>query len=58
MRLSVKDTVLVSVRVPGGSGHVEQDEPGIVGFVDDDLVELDGGVHAPDIGVVPEGKTR
>lgn len=55
---SVKDTVLVSLRVPRGSGHVEQDNPGIVGFVDDDLVELDGGVHPPDVGVVPEGETR
>lgn len=27
-----------------------------MGFVDDDLVELDGGVHPPDVGVVPEGK--
>lgn len=54
--LSVKDTVLVSLRVLRGSWHVEQDESGIVGFVDDDLVELDGGVHPPDIGVVPERK--
>lgn len=27
-----------------------------MGFVDDDLVELDGGVHPPDVGVVPEEK--
>lgn len=51
-----KDTVLVSLRVPGRSRHVEQDEPGFVRLVDDDLVELDGGVHPPDVGVVPEGK--
>lgn len=49
----VKDTVLVSLWVPGGSRHVEQDDPGIVGLVDDDLVELDGRVHSSDVGVVP-----
>lgn len=27
-----------------------------MGFVDNDLVELDGGVHPPDVGMVPEGK--
>lgn len=52
LKVHVKDTVLVSFRVLGGSWHVEQDEPGVVGLVDDDLVELDGGVHPPDVGVV------
>lgn len=56
MQPQCKDTVLVSLRVLGGSWHVEQDQSGIVGFVDDDLVELDSGVHPPDIGVVPAGK--
>lgn len=27
-----------------------------MGFVNDNLVELDGGVHPPDVGVIPEGK--
>lgn len=54
--LIVKDTVLVSVWVLGGSWHVQQDESGIMGFVHDDLVELDSGVHPPDIGMVPAGK--
>lgn len=27
-----------------------------MGLVDNDLVELDSGVHPPDVGVVPEGK--
>lgn len=53
-----KDTVLVSLRVLGGSGHVEQDKPCIVGFVDNDLVEFDSSVHAPDVGVVPERRRR
>lgn len=25
-----------------------------MGFVDDDLVELDSRVHPPDVGVIPE----
>lgn len=54
--LIVKDTVLVSVWVLGGSWHVQQDKSGIMGFVHDDLVELDSSVHPPDIGVVPAGK--
>lgn len=48
----VKDTVLVSLGVPGWSGHVEQHQSGLVGLVDDDLVELHGRVHPPDVGVV------
>lgn len=28
-----------------------------MGFVDDDLVEFDGRVHPPDVGVIPE-KTK
>lgn len=51
----VKDTVLVSIWVPGGSWHVEQDNLGIMGFVDNDLIELDSSVHPSDIGMVPEG---
>lgn len=27
-----------------------------MGLVDNDLVELDGGVHPPDVGVVPGNK--
>lgn len=29
-----------------------------MGFVDDDLVELDSGVHPPDVGVVPVREER
>lgn len=56
--LCVKDTVLISFSVLRGSWHVEQDKPGIMGFVDDDLVEFDRSVHPPHIGVISEGKTR
>lgn len=52
----MKDTVLVSLGVPGRSGHVEQHQPGLVGLVDDDLVEFDGRVHPPDVGVVAGGE--
>lgn len=55
---SRKDTVLVSFRVLRGSWHVEQNKPGIVGFIHDDLVEFDGGVHPPDVGVVSESRQR
>lgn len=48
-----KDTVFISLWVSGGSWHIQQHQPGIVGLVDDDLVELDRRVHPPDVGVVP-----
>lgn len=54
----LKDTVFVPLWVSGGSWHVEQHEPGVVRFVDDDFVELDSGVHPSDVGVVPGRKER
>lgn len=51
-RADVQDTVLVSFRVLGRPGHVEEDQPGIMGFVDDHLVEFNGGVHPPHIGLI------
>lgn len=29
-----------------------------MGFIDDDLVEFDGGVHPPDVGVIPERREK
>lgn len=56
--VTVKDTVLVSLRVPRRSGHIEQHQSGLVGLVDDDLVEFDSSVHPPDIGVVTGGESE
>lgn len=53
-----KDTVFIPLWVSGGSRHVQQHQSGIVGFVDDDLVELDSSVHPPDVGVVPVREER
>lgn len=54
----VKDTVFIALRVPRGSGHVQQDEPSIMGFIDNDLVELDGCVHPSYVGVIPVSDKR
>ncbi len=53
-----QDTVLVSLRVLGRPGHVEEDQPGIMGFIDDHLVEFDGGVHPPHVGMISVTETR
>lgn len=48
-----KDTVLISLCIPGWSWHVEKYQPGIMGFIYDNLIEFDCCVHAPHIGVIP-----
>lgn len=49
-----KDTVLISIRVLRGSGHVEEDQPSIMGFIDYNLIEFYSGVHAAYIRMVSE----
>lgn len=49
----IKDTVFVSAPVPGGSGHVEQNQLSALRLVHHHLVQLDGRVHAADVGLVP-----
>lgn len=49
----MKDTVFVSAPVPRGSGHVEQHQLSALRLVDHHLVQLDGRVHAADVGLVP-----
>lgn len=53
-----KDTVLVALAVAGWPRHVEQDQLGVLGLLDDDLVELHGRVHPPHVGLVPVGQSR
>lgn len=53
--LGKKDTVFVSAPVPGGSGHVEQHQLSALRLVHHHLVQLDGRVHAPHVGLVPGG---
>lgn len=53
-----KDTVLVSFRVAWGAWHVEQHQLGLMGLVDDDLIELDGCVHASYVGLVSAWRVR
>ncbi len=50
----MKDTVLVTCPVPGWSWHVEEDELGLWGLFDDDLIQPERCVHASHIGLVPE----
>lgn len=47
-----KDTVLISFRVPGRSGHIEEDQPSIVGFIDNNLIEFYSCVHAAYIRMI------
>lgn len=57
--VSVKDTVLIPLPVLGGPWHVQQDQLGILGLVEDDTVEPHSRVHPPHIGLVPgEGGTH
>lgn len=51
--VSVKDTVLVPLPVLGGPRHVQQDQLGVLGLVEDDTVEPHGRVHPPYVGLVP-----
>lgn len=54
-----KDTVFIALPVLRGPRHVQQDQLGVLGLVQDDTVELHSRVHPPDIGLVPvKGKSH
>lgn len=47
-----KDTILISVTVPGWPRHVEKDELSVLGLVQHHFIQLHGRVHAPHVGLV------
>ena len=51
-----EDTVLVACPVPGRSGHVEENQLGLLGLLHNDPIEPKSSVHAPHIWLVPEQK--
>lgn len=54
----IKDTVLVAHSVLGRARHVQQDQLGLPGLLQDDLVQSQRCVHAPQIKLVPRSGGR